>query len=931
MAKKKDARKNTQKKVESIRHKDKRANIPTEELRDFVADEELAPKTMLYPRDPSLDPQLVWQGKDEQDGEDLTVPVVPIYIQEKIHPQAIIDALPRTEQPAGDQTSLFADFNGLEDDFEKKVDFYSQRDDRQKPWSNRLILGDSLLVMTSLAEKEALKGKVQTIYLDPPYGIKFGSNWQVSTRKRDVKDGKAEDATRQPEQVRAFRDTWKLGIHSYLAYLRDRLVVARDLLTETGSVFVQIGDENVHRVRAVMDEVFGETNFLSEIVTKKSGGMGQAQIDNVVDFILWYARDRESVKYRPLFVPKDLRAGPGLRYRTVWEADGRTRTMTRAEVEDPSSLPAGSRVFLGGPLTSETSSTSTTFDFELAGRRIELKKGGWKTNRSGMNRLIKADRLFATKSFVNYKLFFDDFPAVSIPNLWHDTMGTAEQNKIYVVQTVQKVIQRCILMTTDPGDLVLDPTCGSGTTAYVAEQWGRRWITCDTSRVALALSRTRLMSAKYPYYLLADSPEGIQMESELTGKVPPEYKTEADIRKGFVYKRVPHVTLKSIANNAEIDVVWEKHQETLEALREKLNGELGMTWEEWEIPRAAEDNWPKKAKSAHSGWLGQRISRQKEIDASITAKADHEFLYDQPYEDNKRVRVCGPFSVESLSPHRVLSAADENQDGTVSEQEGRKQQDFAAMILGNLKKAGVQNTRKSERLSFARLDPYAGAWLHAAGEYTDAKGKPRRVAVSIGPEHGTVGPRQIKEAAKEAVQGVGFDMLVVCGFAFDPHVAEEVKRYGNLTVLPAKMNPDLVMGDELLKKTGSGNLFMVFGEPEVKIMKQKNGQIIVEIKGVDVYDPTTGQIRNASTDDIACWFIDTNYNGESFFVRHAYFTGADEPYDNLKRTLRAEIDEEAWSSLYNTVSRPFEKPETGKFAVKVINHYGDEVLKVFEI
>ena len=548
-----------------------------------------------------------------------------------------------------------------------------------------------------------------------------------------------------------------------------------------------------------------------------------------------------------------------------------------------------------------------------------------------MNRLIKADRLFDTKRFANYKLFFDDFPAVSIPNLWHDTMGTAEQNKVYVVQTVQKVIQRCILMTTDPGDLVLDPTCGSGTTAYVAEQWGRRWITCDTSRVALALARTRLMAARYPYYLLADSPEGIHKESELTGKMPPEYKTEDDIRKGFVYERVPHITLKSIANNAEIDVIWEKHQETLEPLREKLNSALGTSWEEWEIPRAAEDDWSRKARLLHSRWWEQRISRQKEIDASIARHADTETLYGRPYEDNKRVRVCGPFSVESLSPHRVLSTADENQDGAVSEQEGRKQQDFAAMILENLKKAGVQNTRKSERLRFDRLDPYAGAWLHAAGEYTDAKGKTRRVAVSIGPEHGTVGPHQVKEAAKEAVQGMGFDMLVVCGFAFDPHVAEEVKRYGKLSVLPAKMNPDLVMGDELLKKTGAGNLFMVFGEPDVNIKKRKNGQIVVEIKGVDVYDPTTGQIRSASTDDIACWFIDTNYNGESFFVRHAYFTGAEEPYDNLKRTLRAEIDEAAWNSLYSTVSRPFDKPETGKFAVKVINHYGDEVLKVFEI
>ena len=495
-----------------------------------------------------------------------------------------------------------------------------------------------------------------------------------------------------------------------------------------------------------------------------------------------------------------------------------------------------------------------------------------------------ANRLMLKGRRPRYKPYYEDFPFRRITNGWMDTVrggftGGGEDTKIYVVQTGTRTVERCLLMTTDPGDLVLDPTCGSGTTAYVSEQWGRRWITCDTSRVALALARTRLMAAKYSYYLLADSFEGIKKESELTGKIPPKYKPDDDTRKGFVYKRVPHITLKSIANNPDI--------------------KEGMT--------------------------------REQIDAAIARHTETETLYDQPYEDNKCVRVCGPFSVESLSPHRVLSTADENQDGTVSEQEGRKQQDFSTMILENLKKAGVQNTLKSERISFDRLDPYAGAWLHAAGEYTDADAKSRRVAVSIGPEHGTVGPQQVKEAAKEAVQGVDFDMLVVCGFAFDPHVAEEVKRYGNLTVLPTKMNPDLAMGDELLKKTGAGNLFMVFGEPDVEIKKQKNGQIVIGIKGVDVYDPTTGQIRTASTDDIACWFIDSNYNGESFFVRHAYFTGAKEPYDNLKRALRAEIDEAAWSSLYSTVSRAFDKPETGKFAVKVINHYGDEVLKVFEI
>jgi adenine-specific DNA-methyltransferase len=860
---------NTRTKVESIRHKDKRANIPTEELRDFVADEELAAKTMLYPRDPSLDPQLVWKGKDEQDREDLAVPVVPVYIQEKVHPQAIINALPRIEQSGGDQPNLFADFNGGPQDFAQKVDFYHH----EQNWSNRLILGDSLLVMTSLAEKEGLKGKVQMCYVDPPYGIKFGSNWQVSTRKRDVKDGKAEDATRQPEQVRAFRDTWKLGIHSYLAYLRDRLVVVRDLLTETGSLFVQIGDENVHLVRNVMDEVLGADNFCALITFTKTSSATSDILAGTSDYLVWYAKSKEHVKYRQLYFDKEFGGLGASGYTWVQLPDGTRRRMEPGE--SPEKLRG--RLLTLDNLTSQR--PPGDFPVVFSGRTIRPNRGYWKTGTEGMKKLIDAQRVELIGNTLRYVRFIKDFPVFPLNNLWADTAvaGFASDKK-YVVETSPKIIERCLLMTTDPGDLVLDPTCGSGTTTYVAEQWGRRWITCDTSRVALALARTRIMAAKYPYYLLADSPEGINKEAELTGKMPPEYKTEGDIKKGFVYKRVPHVTLKSIANNPDI--------------------KEGMT--------------------------------REQIDAAIARHAETETLYDQPYEDNKRIRVSGPFSVESLSPHRVLSTADEDQDSTVTEQEASKQQDFATMVLDNLKKAGVQNTRKEERLTFDRLDPYAGVWLHAAGEYTDADGKTRRVAVSIGPEHGTVGPQQVKEAAKEAVQGVGFDVLVVCGFAFDPHVAEEAKRYGKLTVLPTKMNPDLVMGDELLKKTGVGNLFMVFGEPDVEIRK-KNGQIVAEIKGVDVYDPTTGQIRSASTDDIACWFIDTDYNGESFFVRHAYFTGADEPYDKLKRALRADIDEAAWSSLYSTMSRPFDKPKSGKIAVKVINHYGDEVLKVFKI
>lgn len=868
MAKKK-ARKLGPTPVESIRHKDKRANIPTEELRDFVADDENTPTTMLYPRDPSLDPQLVWKGKDEQDREDLAVPVVPVYIQEKIHPQALIENLRETAGGGRGEPEhqLFLDFNGGPNEFDQKVEFYQH----EQNWSNRLILGDSLLVMTSLAEKEGLKGKVQTIYFDPPYGIKFGSNWQVSTRKLDVKDGKAEDATRQPEQIRAFRDTWKLGIHSYLAYIRDRLVAARELLTETGSVFVQIGDENVHLVRSVMDEVLGPENFIVQFIFQKKGSQSGDFVPPINEYILWYGKDKNATKFRPLYQRRDLKGVGGSGFNKVELADGTIRPLTEEESNDLKCLPVGARVFRLNPLFSQKSGPNEPVTID--NKRYPSGGNSWKISPTKIPALHLIGRTVITGTRINFKRYADDFDYVPYSNLWLGLGGASD--KVYVVQTNVEVIKRCILMTTDPGDLVLDPTCGSATTAFVAEHWGRRWITIDTSRVALALARTRLMAAQYPYYLLADSTEGIKQEAELTGKMPPPHQTDSDIRKGFVYRRVPHVTLKSIANNPHI--------------------RGGMS--------------------------------REEIQAAIARYADTATLYDLPYEDRQRLRVTGPFSVESLSPHRVISTDEEQ---PASEGNGhREAQDFATMIIENLRKAGVQNTRKDERLSFEVLEPFAGTWIHATGEFLDENEKAKRVAVSIGPEHGTVGPQQVKEAAKEAVQGVGFDMLIVCGFAFDPHVSEEVKRYGKLSVLPAKMNPDLAMGDELLKKTGAGNLFMVFGEPDVEITTGEDNKLTVEIKGVDVYDPTTGAIRNSSTDDIACWFIDTNYNGESFFVRHAYFTGADEPYKKLKRALQAEIDEEAWSSLYSTESRPFDKPESGKIAVKVINHYGDEVLKVF--
>jgi len=933
--------------VTALKHNDKRVNIPTQELTRFVEEEEKKPKTILYPRDPSLDPQLVWKGKDEQDQNALAVPAVPIYIQEKIHPQAIIDNI-RAEAKKGamQQAALFADFNGLP--FDVLTDFYHH----EQSWTNRMILGDSLLVMTSLAEKEGLKGQVQMIYIDPPYGIKFGSNWQVSTRKHDVKDGKAEDATRQPEQVKAFRDTWELGIHSYLAYLRDRLVIARELLNESGSIFIQIGEENAHLVRSLLDEVFGSANFVSQISFEKRGAQPDIFLSTVNDILLWYGKDREKTKYRQLYWEKGKEVD--MTYPNVELPSGEIRRLTEEEKVFSDRLAVGFRPFTTDNLTSSHFYKSPPVTWR--GKIYTPGTRYWSTSLAGMQRLGYSNRLVDAGKTVRMLRYLDDFPVVLMGNVWTDTRPSSfGEEKIYVVQTAQKVAHRCLLMTTDPGDLVLDPTCGSGTTAYVAEQWGRRWITVDTSRVALALARTRLMSARYPYYLLADSPEGAKKEAEITGNVATglvTIQTTADIKKGFVFKRVPHVKLKSIANNEEIDAIHSKWQPQLDELRVKLNKLCKQSWEEWQVPREL----PKDLRGLEdleglvAEWWQLRRERQKEIDASIARRADLELLYDQPYEDNKRIRVAGPFTVESLSPHRVLSTDDERPASEKSVQKESSAGQFEMMILDNLRKAGVQNARKAERLKFDRLEPYAGEWIHATGEYADKSGKAIRVAVTIGPEHGTVGPDLIKEAAKEALRGLGFELLIVCGFAFDAFAGEAAQefipdlpkrregfavaresRIGKLPILLARMNPDLSMGDELLKKTGAGNLFMVFGEPDVKIEKVKDSQLIVKIKGVDVYDPTTGEIRSSSTDDIACWFIDTNYNEESFFVRHAYFTGAEEPYEKLKRALRAEVNEEAWQSLYSTTSLPFDKPETGKIAVKVINHYGDEVLKVYQV
>ena len=964
--------------------------------------------------------QLVWRGKDEQDWSDLVVHVPQIYLQEKIKPQAIIADLKRMSderrQTETDAPDLFhQSFNGL--DPEAKTEFYQH----DMNWQNRMILGDSLQAMASLAEREDLRGKVQCIYFDPPYGIKFNSNWQVSTKAPKMADtDRQEEITREPEQVKAFRDTWKDGIHSYLTYLRDRLAVIRELLTESGSVFVQIGDENVHRVRAVMDEVFGEGNFVAEIDFVTSGGFPSNYLASVFDTILWYSKTKDTPKFRRLFREKV----PGEPGATKYKPAGNFAALNDS-IHD-----SGDFVDLD-QITSQDEPSEPDMPFVLTGISIPCPKGlHWKTHQAGRKRLKAASRVYVQGKTPRYLRKLDDFIMTPIANVWGDIGGVQSRSdpKVYVVQTAAEAIKRCVLMTTDPGDLVLDPTCGSGTTATVAEQWGRRWITMDTSRVALA--RARIMGARYPYYHLADSAEGREITKKEFAELPLSAPPTNDIRQGFVYNRAPHITLKSIANNAEIDVIWDKWQRELEPLRHALNQARGRTgeraspadcgengpWEEWEIPRRAADPWPQevvknhakaidnnksdnvrgkalkavnaamgtdytfdtlpdhaddpwengageRAKSEpggqaapaeasaqqaamsanesravqlHREWWDARIARQQEIDKSIANKADVEFLYDRPFEDKSKVRVAGPFTVESLSPHRMISADEDDgaisaqlevDEGRVTARKERPHHDFAQMVLENLQASGVQQAHKEDRITIDDIQGWPGDHICAKAIYDDGTAK-RIAAIFIGPEFGTITRPDLIRAANEAVD-MRADTLITCGFAYDAHTSE-LNNLGPVPILKARMNPDLHMAGDL-KNTGSGNLFVVFGEPDLDWSFDDDGKIVVEVHGVDVFDPKKREVRASGKDGIAAWFIDTDYDSESFFVRHAYFMGANDPYKSLKTSLRDEIDEEAWASLYSDTSRPFSKPENGQFAVKVINHFGDEVMKVFRV
>lgn len=850
--------------VGAIKHDDeRRASIPTTELagEESLVAESMSPegryKQFKHDFDRGHDPELYWLGKYENDDEetqspDLKVDTRSLYRHEEIRPEMLISQLYtlKADENAAAMASLFG--NELpktvyEDELQRITEYYQHNAD----WRNRLIQGDSLLVMNSLLQREGMAGRVQMIYIDPPYGIKYGSNWQMKLNNRDVKDND-ESLTGEPEMIKAFRDTWELGIHSYLSYLRDRLVLARELLTESGSCFVQISDDNVHLVRCLMDEIFGSENFFSMITFRKASPLGASGLAQITDYIIWYTKNIASAKYRQLYESKGVGVGTG--YTWLELKDGTRRKMTSVERRDLN-FPEGAKPFFTQDLASSGYTPSCMYDFMVDGKLYKCGKYSWKTHKAGMENLILKGRIIVPASKPCYVRYFDDFPVQGLDNLWDDTHGATDIQ--YVCQTSIKPIQRCMLMCTDPGDLVLDPTCGSGTTAYVAEQWGRRWITIDTSRIALNIAKKRLTTAVFPYYELFDKENG-------------------NIRQGFVYKTVPHITLKSLANDLE---------------------------------------------------------------------PDEEILYDQPKEDKKKIRVSGPFTVETLQSFNVV-----NPDA-IGVEERNEAEDFQERIFAHLKSSGIRNGAKNEQAIFYNMEAVSNPYLNAKGYYKDVEGKERLAYFHIGPKFGTVSKRAVSEAIKEfrsIAMNEGASWLCVLGFSFEDNINEKDYNLGSYVVSKVRMHDDL-MQDGLLKKDKGAGAFITIGEPDIAIIEDEGGKTVhVEILGLDIYDPIKDIVKPRSVEDIAYWEIDDDYDGEQFVVRGLHFCGGTKKeFDAWKKglqsvapkttkkkaetTLRLQLNEELWDTLYGFKSHPIEKRQGRKIAVRVISQFGEESTKVLTI
>jgi adenine-specific DNA-methyltransferase len=888
--------------MQSYKHKATRPLIPSKEEAGMEDGSEVAgrkAKTDL-PLNPVVtrgqDPELFWMHKygENDDQEQKEIDIRSLYRHEHISPELLINKLYRQVQDApkaGDQLGLFAapdvrDLfgNSLDmDEFEKVGEYYRHQGD----WSNRLIQGDSLLTMTSLLEREGFAGKVQTIYFDPPYGIKYGSNWQLQLHNRDVKDGSDEHLSAEPEQIKAFRDTWELGIHSYLSYLRDRLLVARELLTESGSCFVQISDENLHLVRCLMDEVFGSGNYSGQITFFKTASQTSKGLAGTCDYIVWYAKNVEQLKYRQLYIEKNLDTDDSGVYSWVELENGERRRMTSEEKNNPKLLPKDARIFRLDNMTSQSGGETTRFSVTVNNQILTSGKGFWKTNLNGINNLIKLKRVVPSGKTLAYVRFINDFPVYPIVNLWTDTgTGSFTDEKRYVVQTGLKVIQRCILMTTDPGDLVLDPTCGSGTTAYVSEQWGRRWITIDTSRIALNIAKTRLMTAVFPYYHLYSDVdvEVTEKNGKIVKKVSPKRRSGedtvhpegSDVRQGFVYEEVPHITLKSLAND--------------------------------EPP-------------------------------------DTETLYDKPMTDKSRLRVAGPFTVETLQNYEPVTP--DEVDGGPSSDSGLS---FDERVFEHLKVTGIMNGAKNERAVFARVERTGSPVLHAEGFYNSAIGE-RKAYLHIGPQFGTVSKQSVNEAMKECRSRGDADWLIILGFSFESDIANQsvTQKVGSFEVTKVRMHDDLLQ-EGLTKKDRKAASFVTIGEPDVALIpaparEDGSAHVMVEIQGLDIYDPIRDEVRARSVKDIAYWMVDDDYDGSNFIVRQVFFCGGDkdefqkwerglselmkqQTKAKAERTLRLELDDDAWERLYGHVSHPIPVVKGRKIAVRVVSQFGEESMKV---
>lgn len=850
-------------KVTSIKHKgDKRAHIPSKEEAGMENASEAVKKkeTAEYPVNPVVhrgqDPELFWLNKYGNDDRDelLKIDIRSLYRHEHISPELLIGNLYKIKDGQHSQMDMFSLFGNTikMDELEKVADYYKYSDD----WKNRLIQGDSLLVMTSLLEREGMAGKVQTIYFDPPYGIKYGSNWQIKINSRDVKDGSDDNLTGEPEMIKAFRDTWIDGVHSYLSYLRDRLLIAKELLTESGSCFVQISDENVHLVRSVMDEVFGSENFFAQINFRSMSPLGQKGIAKVYDYIIWYSKNKEQIKFRPIYQPQAITDEPEYVFYDL--GNGKYKKLSKEEI---SNLPKDEykKIFKRSVLTSSGYTPSCTYDFELNDKIFKpLSKKSWRTHQEGMKRLIDKNRLIELGANPYFRQYYMDFPVIQLENSWSDTAAGYSDTKKYVVQTSNRIIERCLLMTTDPGDLILDPTCGSGTSAYVAEQWGRRWITTDTSRIALNIAKTRLMTAVFPYFELYDQ----------VGK---------DIRQGFVYKTIPHVTLKSLANDEPVE---------------------------------------------------------------------EETLYDQPKEDKKKLRVAGPFTVETLQNFEPVSLESLDKDGEADE----NAEQFENRIFEHLKSAGVKNGIKNENAVFKRVELKSSAYLHAEGFYDDASGRERKAYIHIGPKFGTVSKQAVNEAVKECRSAGDGDWLIILGFSFEADINNQniTTSAGSFEVSKVRMHDDL-MQEGLLKKDKKAASFVTIGEPDV-VMNLSNDKksAIIEIRGLDIYDPIKDEVKARSVADIAYWMVDDDYDSSNFIVKQIFFCGGDkDEFDKWKKglsslskdstkakvqnTLRIEIDDEAFDRLYGFQSHPIEYKKGKKIAVRVISQFGEESMKVITL